>query len=274
MDGAWGYKAEPCRMLGYDTNCNDAYMILVIRSGKVITRGNCVFDISEIHRSISEELSNEYNENSNIEADDNENNDNNNIDVFELQCEMDNDNSTESSIDEQYDEEEYPYWGPTALLTMTMIDKWYYDVCCLTQPATVLPPNPRSVKEALSGPDAAIWKEAIDKEMQLFKQHNTWEISDNQKGRAMKTKLILKYAFKPDYTIKAKARLVVCGYSQIKNVDYFETYAPTTNTKIVFTMLSIAMCHNYKIATFDVSAAFLEGINDIILYNMLGYLQN
>ena len=71
MDGTWGYKAEPCRMLVDNTNCNDAYIILVIRSGNVIPRDNCVFDISEIHRSISKELSYKYNENSNIEADDN-----------------------------------------------------------------------------------------------------------------------------------------------------------------------------------------------------------
>ena len=36
-----------------------------------------------------------------------------------------------------------------------------------------------------------------------------------QDGHCMKTKLILKYMYNNDYTIKLKARLVACGYSQI-----------------------------------------------------------
>ena len=101
--------------------------------------------------------------------------------------------------------------------------------------------------------------------MEQFRLRNTFA-SAVQHGRGMKTKLILKYAYNNDYSIKTKARLVVCGYSQIKGIDYFDTYAPTTNMVVVFILLYIAAMGQYEMSSFDVSAAFLEGVNDVIQY--------
>ena len=128
-----------------------------------------------------------------------------------------------------------------------------------------LPKNPNNLKEAMSSNEADKWKEAIDNEMSQFQLRNTFAPAE-QHGRGMKTKLILKYAYNNDYSIKTKARLVVCGYSQIKGVDYYDTYAPTTNIVVVFILLSIATMGRYEMSTFDVSAAFLEGVNDVIQY--------
>ena len=41
--GTWDYKAVECRMLGYDEKCKFSYIILVISSGKIITRKDCIF---------------------------------------------------------------------------------------------------------------------------------------------------------------------------------------------------------------------------------------
>lgn len=71
----------------------------------------------------------------------------------------------------------------------------------------------------------------------------------------------------PNYTLKRKARYVVCGYSQIQGVDYNETYAPTTLA--VLTTLHIISMMKYNLGTFDVSAAFLEGTADCKMYARL-----
>jgi hypothetical protein len=268
--GAWANKAEPCRMLGYDETCNNAYIVLVIRTGNVITRGNCVFDLT-------------INELLDAGVDPSE------ADIFELDQD-DLDSNTESSdadstttakskargdkdwIEDESevqlsdnDEFEFPYWRNEDAYLVSNLERWYNDTCCIVHEAVALPPNPKDINEALSGNDAELWRNAIANEMHQFKLRDTFGPAP-QHGRAMKTKLILKYAYKNDYTIKAKARLVVCGYSQIPGVDYNETYAPTTTNSVVFILLFICTLYQLKMATFDISAAFLEGKNDILQY--------
>ena len=58
-----------------------------------------------------------------------------------------------------------------------------------------LPPNPSSVEEALNGPDADKWIEAINSELQNFDDRHTFAEA-LQTGRGMKSKLILKYIYK------------------------------------------------------------------------------
>jgi hypothetical protein len=103
---------------------------------------------------------------------------------------------------------------------------------------------------------------AVNKELQQFHDHDTFGDA-SQEGRAMKTKLILKYSYNEDFSVKCKARLVVCGYSQIRGVDYFNTYSPTTNSYIVFLLFQISTIFNLHTAKFDIGAAFLEGRQDV-----------
>jgi Reverse transcriptase (RNA-dependent DNA polymerase) len=78
----------------------------------------------------------------------------------------------------------------------------------------------------------------------------------------MKTKFVFTVTYKSDYTIKYKARLVACGYSQIKGIDYNETYSPTVGLESVFICLFIAAWANLSTVIFDVKSAFLEGRAD------------
>ena len=124
-----------------------------------------------------------------------------------------------------------------------------------------LPPIPRTIEEALSGPDKEEWRKAILKELKSFDDREVFAEAP-QEGRAMKTKLILRTQYRNDYTIKFKARLVACGYSQIYGVDYQETYAPTASTTVVLMMIQLAAMRGLLFSEFDVTAAFLEGKND------------
>ena len=76
---------------------------------------------------------------------------------------------------------------------------------------------------ALSGPDAAAWHQGCQRELQAFKEHNTYEsVPLPADYRALGTRWV--------FTIKGKnmpkARLVAQGHRQIEGIDYTETFAP------------------------------------------------
>jgi hypothetical protein len=131
-----------------------------------------------------------------------------------------------------------------------------------------LPPDPKSIAEALAGPDREEWIKSIEKEMQVFRDRRIFGKA-SQNGRAMKSKMILRYMFKNDFTIKYKARLVACGYSQIHGLDYHDTYAPTVNNVVVFIILQLIASRRLFAGSVDVSAAFLEGEQENKLFAWL-----
>ena len=59
---------------------------------------------------------------------------------------------------------------------------------------------------------------------------------------------------------KYKARLVERGFSQIKGVDYDETFAPVACYTSIRSLISIAAEMGWKIHQMDVKTAFLNGI--------------
>ena len=165
--------------------------------------------------------------------------------------------------------DEYPYFPShdeaysniSVCNELILCDSWLSEYIMTIFPAVMLPKDPVSLDEAMNGPHGEEWRAAIQKEFDNFDVRNTFGEAA-QTGRAMKTKLILKYMFNNDYTLKFKARLVACGYSQVYGVDYKETYAPTTSCVAVFLIFQLGMMHDCNFAMFDVSAAFLEGKND------------
>ena len=131
-----------------------------------------------------------------------------------------------------------------------------------------LPPNPKTLSEAvsLSNPYKDQWIEAVRKELRQMEDRESFEEAEEQTGRGMKTKLIYRVSYDNEYKLKFKARLVMCGYSQIKGLDYLETYAPTPAISTIFMLAHIAKVRRYTMASFDVSGAFLEGKNDFEMY--------
>jgi hypothetical protein len=85
----------------------------------------------------------------------------------------------------------------------------------------------------------------VEKEASQFDLYKTFPPAD-QVGHAMKTKLVFTLTFRSDYTLKYKARLVVCGYSQVKGIDYTETFSPTVSVLSVFILLFIAGYGNFQ----------------------------
>jgi hypothetical protein len=56
-----------------------------------------------------------------------------------------------------------------------------------------------------------------------------------------------------------KARLVAKIYSQVKGLDFDETYAPIARLESIHTLLAYATYHGFKLYKMDVKSAFLNG---------------
>ncbi|KAH9104773.1 hypothetical protein AeMF1_019279 [Aphanomyces euteiches] len=89
-------------------------------------------------------------------------------------------------------------------------------------------PEPRNVKEAVGGPNAKEWQDAMKKELDGLVANGTWEVVERPPGgNIVSHKWVFKVKY--DYTgqvDKFKARLVARGFTQRYGVDYSKTYSP------------------------------------------------
>nr|GFB54403.1 zinc finger, CCHC-type [Tanacetum cinerariifolium] len=65
---------------------------------------------------------------------------------------------------------------------------------------------------------------------------------------------------------KSKARLVVQGFRQKEEIDYFDTYAPVPRITTIRLLLALAAIHNLVIRQMDVKTTFLNGDLDEEVY--------
>lgn len=124
-------------------------------------------------------------------------------------------------------------------------------------------PAPETFREAVNRPTEEGWKEAIERELNSFEEHNTFEICNLPKGMEV---MDSKWLFLNKSTGLAKARLVVRGFNQLFGRDYSDTYAPVANYHSVKIGLAIAAAYKMSIIQVDVKTAFLNGQIDKELY--------
>ncbi|CAI7886226.1 unnamed protein product, partial [Closterium sp. NIES-53] len=140
------------------------------------------------------------------------------------------------SVDEQCDEEEiaHCYW--------------------------VAVPEPKTLAEALSGPDAEKWKQSVKEEYDSLLENETWELCELPPGKkAISSKLIFRHKYGPDGELtRYKSRLVAKGFQQTKGKDFDEIFAPVGTTLRV--MLGMAANRGWRIKQMDITTAFLNGI--------------
>jgi hypothetical protein len=59
--------------------------------------------------------------------------------------------------------------------------------------------------------------------------------------------------------VRNKARLIAQGYTQVKGLDFEETYAPISRLEVIRILLAYACVHNIKLYQIDVKSVFLNG---------------
>ena len=127
--------------------------------------------------------------------------------------------------------------------------------------AFTLDDEPRTLKDAMESPDWDKWQAAMDEELSALAKNNTWVLVDRPSHlKPIKSKWVFKKKLDPNGALdRFKARLVAKGYSQIPNVDYKETFAPTASMNTIRVLFGVANQNKMEILQFDVKTAFLYG---------------
>jgi hypothetical protein len=95
--------------------------------------------------------------------------------------------------------------------------------------------------------------------------HGVWEVvplsEAHRRGRRpIRCKWIYKLKLNKEGEVsRFKARLVACGYSQVKGIDFHTTFAPTLLYKSFRVVLTLAAQLDWEVDQMDVETAFLYG---------------
>ena len=132
--------------------------------------------------------------------------------------------------------------------------EWVYSSVCQER-------DPLTVEEALSGPDAGHWQQAMQNEMDSINSNNEWTLTDSSNNeKCIDTKWVFKKKYGDDGSLCSyKARLVAQGFAQMKGLNYDDTISPVVCFESIRTLLSLAAQHNLHLHQMDVSSAFLQG---------------
>lgn len=95
-------------------------------------------------------------------------------------------------------------------------------------------------------------------------ERNTWVLQELPQGRrAIGVKWVLKIKVNAQGELeKFKARLVAKGYSQVKGLDFNDTYAPVSRFTTFRALMAKAAHEGLHIVQLDVKNAFLYGTLD------------
>jgi len=137
--------------------------------------------------------------------------------------------------------------------------------------ADYLPDIVATRREMLRQPDAESFIQAEDVEMRNMETHWVFRwVHPPRCARLVRCKWT--YRRKRDGVTgeitKLKSRLVACGYSQLYDKDYTDTYAPTASQAAFHIQLVLAMTKGMSVTTMDIDGAYLNGLLDEEIYMM------
>jgi hypothetical protein len=100
----------------------------------------------------------------------------------------------------------------------------------------------------------------MQEELNNFTRNKVWHLVP----RPNKNVVGIKWVFRKKQdehgvVTRNKAWLVAKGYSQVKGLDFNETYAPIARLESIQILLAYATNHGFKLYQMDVKSAFLNG---------------
>jgi len=117
-------------------------------------------------------------------------------------------------------------------------------------------------EEAMNGPNASGFKQAMDKEIETLEANHTWDVVPRPKGKkVISTTWNLRVKRLPSgFMSKLKARLCCRGFEQIKGLDYTEeeSYSPVVSWVTVRILLIMSILLNLSTLQIDYTAAFTQ----------------
>lgn len=131
--------------------------------------------------------------------------------------------------------------------------------------------TPNTYKEAIASRHAERWRDSMNKEITDLLKHSTWELVRRKDVPAAhnitKSRWVYKVKLNRDKSIERfKSRFVVCGYSQVKGVDYTHSFSATLRATSFRLLLALAAGEQLKLEHFDVTNAFTQSDIDSEIY--------
>ena len=122
---------------------------------------------------------------------------------------------------------------------------------------------PKTYRQAINGPHASYWREAIDKEIGGLLALQTWDLVPAASMPAGSNLMHCHFVFavkrKSDGSIeKFKARLVADGNTQKYGVDFDRIFATVVKTPTIRLVLIIAAARDYNCSSIDIRQAYLQ----------------
>ena len=121
--------------------------------------------------------------------------------------------------------------------------------------------EPLTVEEAKQSTHWPEWRKAMESEYNSLISHKTWVNSELPEGRKIvKGKWVFKVKRDQYGRIsRYKCRYVAKGFSQVKGLDYQETFSPTVKYVTVRIMIALSVQYDWNIDQIDYETAFLNG---------------
>jgi hypothetical protein len=100
----------------------------------------------------------------------------------------------------------------------------------------------------------------MQEELNNFKWNEVWSLVERSKLNVVGTKCVFRNKQdKHGVVTRNKARLVAKGYSQVKGLDFDQTFALIARLESIRILLVFATHHDFKLYQMDIKSAFLNG---------------
>ena len=126
---------------------------------------------------------------------------------------------------------------------------------------------PQTYQEAMDSPESSNWKAAMEEEMNSLTENNTFTLSDFPEGKnAVGGRWVSTIKESSTGAKTFKARYVAKGYSQVRGIDFQETFPPTANLTSLRVLMQMAAQHDLVLHQMDVKTAYLNAPIDCEIY--------
>jgi hypothetical protein len=132
----------------------------------------------------------------------------------------------------------------------------------------VFHPEPPSLNEALRGPNAKQWQEALDYEINQLEKMGTWIVEDLPAGqKPIPCGEVLRTKRGPNGEVQSyRVRIVAGGHRQVEGVNYTETFSAAAKMPTVRVVLANAAQQNWEMEHIDVKSAYLNAPLEETIY--------
>lgn len=114
--------------------------------------------------------------------------------------------------------------------------------------------------EALNGPEAEQWRQAMRDELQSFEDNEAWELVDVPSSASIvQCKWVLNKKLDVNDKVRYRARLVAKGFTQRRGIDYEDTFSPVVKHSTLRMLFALSVQWGMDISHLDVTTAFLNG---------------